>query len=52
MAEGPNKNLHKFRGKAEIRDERLRDVPLSPGAVNGIQGMAGWGGKLQVQPAT
>lgn len=32
-AEDANKNLHKFRGKAQLVDERLRDLPLSPGTV-------------------
>lgn len=30
-AEEANKNLHKFKGKVQISDERLRDMPLSPG---------------------
>ena len=31
-AEEANRNLHKFRGKASFSDERLREMPLSPGA--------------------
>ena len=31
-AEDANRNLHKFKGKAELSDERLLSIPLSPGA--------------------
>ena len=31
-AEDANRNLHKFKGKAELSDERLLAIPLSPGA--------------------
>jgi hypothetical protein len=46
-AEEANKNLHKFRGKAQLVDDRFRDMPLSPGAVqeNGSAGILcrhGW----------
>lgn len=31
-AEQPNKNLHKFKGSAVIRNEVYREMPLSPGS--------------------
>lgn len=41
-AEEANKNLHKFRGKAQLVDERFRDMPLSPGASAGTNGTGVW----------
>ena len=31
-AEGPNKNLHKFKGKAQIHNDEYGRMPLSPGS--------------------
>ncbi len=36
-AEEANKNLSKFKGKVHIEDERLRDMPLSPGPAGQAQ---------------
>lgn len=32
-AEVPNRNLHKFKGHAQIHNDDYRDMPLSPGSV-------------------
>ena len=56
-AEDANKNLHKFRGRAEIRDGRLADLPLSSSAsasaiANGADGGGGGGeGEEEVSSA-
>lgn len=42
-AEDANKNLHKFRGKAQISDPRLADAP-------GPNGSPGQNGTAGVQP--
>ena len=54
-AEEANKNLHKFRGKATLHDERFRDMPLSPAPASQAdaskQAAGGWarasGGSVQ-----
>lgn len=40
-AEDANKNLHKFRGKAQISDPRLADSPAPNGSSPGQNGSAG-----------
>lgn len=47
-AEEANKNLSKFKGKVQIVDERLRDMPLSPGAAGAAQQERDLGGPASV----
>jgi magnesium-transporting ATPase (P-type) len=50
QAESPNKNLHKFRGKAVVRHEEYAAMPLSPGS-NRMMWEAEGGGTPSVEVA-
>jgi magnesium-transporting ATPase (P-type) len=43
-AEAPNKNLHKFRGKAVVRNQAYADMPISPGSDRMLWEAGGGGG--------